>query len=419
MGACQSTPDDAGAAAPGAGLPASLSSGGESSSSFMSIFHTVSSIHNPERAAGELVKLASELLACSRTYICFFDVESGVYVTLNVEEGGMVVVDELGDAVDGIIQDGFEGNTIVINSQADKAKYDKDLDDSVSSALIVPAADSESRVITLFMCEGKADGARFGEADRRNATHLAYLATFVMKNYLSYKQGLENEIQNRAILDIVKSVNAATPATAMSFIFTVNRRAQELFNAEKCTLFIVDRPRQLLWSATTDSGKQIRIPLSKGIVGAAATEQKCINCPDAYEDPRFDVDYDRQTGFKTKSVLCAPIMTKVVQEGATKDAAAVVKENCVAVIQLINKRKSVTLTFSQEDEDLLMQLCTILGEKMQSNIEEVFHIHNVASDLSQENEANKTLTVGRRRRSITGSIDEGRPIGIEQIIEEE
>ena len=49
-----------------------------------------------------------------------------------------------------------------------------------------------------------------------------------------------------------------------------------------------------------------------------------VNIPDAYVDARFNQDVDRQTGYRTQSVLCMPVVNK---EGRK-----------LAVIQVLNKR---------------------------------------------------------------------------------
>ena len=69
----------------------------------------------------------------------------------------------------------------------------------------------------------------------------------------------------------------------------------------------------------------IRLPLGKGIAGYVAATGDTINIPDAYLDPRFNPDYDRQTGYRTGSILCLPITTK--------------SGKIIGVFQLLNKQQ--------------------------------------------------------------------------------
>jgi signal transduction protein with GAF and PtsI domain len=53
---------------------------------------------------------------------------------------------------------------------------------------------------------------------------------------------------------------------------------------------------------------EISVPIGKGIAGAVASTGKLVNIANAYADPHFDSTYDMQTGYHTKSILCAPVV---------------------------------------------------------------------------------------------------------------
>ena len=50
------------------------------------------------------------------------------------------------------------------------------------------------------------------------------------------------------------------------------------------------------------------MPATKGLVGVAYTTKSLVNIPDAYHDDRFNPEVDLKTGYRTKSVLCYPIL---------------------------------------------------------------------------------------------------------------
>lgn len=50
--------------------------------------------------------------------------------------------------------------------------------------------------------------------------------------------------------------------------------------ADRCTLYLVDRHNNELWSMQGEVN--IRIPLDRGIAGECATSNSIINIPDAY-----------------------------------------------------------------------------------------------------------------------------------------
>jgi putative ABC transport system ATP-binding protein len=101
----------------------------------------------------------------------------------------------------------------------------------------------------------------------------------------------------------------------------------QLLNADRSSLFLVDRDSHTLLLAITEGMEdlgEIRIPLGSGIAGAVAQSGESIRIDDAYSDPRFNQDVDRRTGYRTQSILCLPV----------KDNAGEV----FAVAQLLNRK---------------------------------------------------------------------------------
>lgn len=103
--------------------------------------------------------------------------------------------------------------------------------------------------------------------------------------------------------------------------------ASELVQADRCSVFLVDENKDQLWSVSSDSGKEIRIPRSGGIAGECACAEEgrgtVINIPDAYADKRFNQAIDQKTGYHTQSMLCVPIRnsteTKVLPAASITD----------------------------------------------------------------------------------------------------
>ncbi|KAK6091465.1 3',5'-cyclic-nucleotide phosphodiesterase, variant 2 [Batrachochytrium dendrobatidis] len=72
----------------------------------------------------------------------------------------------------------------------------------------------------------------------------------------------------------------------------------------------------------------IRIPAGIGVAGYVAQTRQGLNISDAYADPRFNPAVDKQTGFKTESILCLPIFGPVGEDG---------QPELVGVASLVNK----------------------------------------------------------------------------------
>jgi signal transduction histidine kinase len=111
--------------------------------------------------------------------------------------------------------------------------------------------------------------------------------------------------------------------------------------ADRSTLFLLDRDRGELWSkvALGLRHQEIRFKSHLGIAGHVATTGLPLNIPEAYDDPRFNQEVDRRTGYRTRTILCMPVRNKT----------GVV----VGVFQVLNKRTGV---FAPEDEEMLEAL---------------------------------------------------------------
>jgi len=88
--------------------------------------------------------------------------------------------------------------------------------------------------------------------------------------------------------------------------------ASELLEAERSTLFIYDPTTKELWSRVAEgiSERMIRIPAHRGIAGEVFSKRRPVNIPDAYADKRFNPEVDRNTGYRTRSILCVPVINK-------------------------------------------------------------------------------------------------------------
>jgi len=118
----------------------------------------------------------------------------------------------------------------------------------------------------------------------------------------------------------------------------------DLVEADRATLYLLDEGKKELVSRLVvgDKVRSIRMKLGHGIPGIVAQTGKSIRIRDAYTDPQFERDWDVLTGYRTKSMLVAPLKNHL---GRT-----------IGVIQVLNKKCG--LEFSSEDESILSALST-------------------------------------------------------------
>ncbi|MCW8871749.1 MAG: GAF domain-containing protein, partial [Xanthomonadales bacterium] len=108
-------------------------------------------------------------------------------------------------------------------------------------------------------------------------------------------------------------------------LFAFTRKLGGLLNAERSSLFLVEGDFLVLKVADNlQELGEIRFPVGTGIAGAVAQSGDAIRIDDAYADPRFNRDVDRQTGYRTRSIISLPVKNR---DGKV-----------FAVAQLLNRR---------------------------------------------------------------------------------
>jgi len=169
-------------------------------------------------------------------------------------------------------------------------------------------------------------------------------------------------------------------------ILTITMHANKIVSSERATVFLVDEPNQQLWSVSTDTGQEIRIPKTAGIAGHCCTAGKVINIRDAYADSRFSQEVDKMTGFRTQSILAIPMMEDDAARAAIREAshrrrslsAGDLKEDMnapgdenesdkvIGVIQMINKVSfdGQLEIFSEEDVEVMELFAKTVGPKL-------------------------------------------------------
>jgi len=113
-----------------------------------------------------------------------------------------------------------------------------------------------------------------------------------------------------------------------------------LLQAERATLFVLDEARGEMWSKVAAGAGEIRIGIDSGIAGRVARSGVAMNVPDAYAEPLFNRAVDAATGYRTRSLLCAPIHDQ--------------RGRVFAVMQLLNKAGGAA--FPAEDVTRFQQL---------------------------------------------------------------
>ncbi len=125
----------------------------------------------------------------------------------------------------------------------------------------------------------------------------------------------------KGLVEVSALINAITDSRELlPAILEVARRVLEV---EAASLFLVNADNELELACASGGAKgetgaperKITVPRGRGIAGWVLEHGEALLVADAYSDPRFFADADKQTGFRTRSILCAPMRRGEVEIG--------------------------------------------------------------------------------------------------------
>ncbi|MFA6921295.1 MAG: GAF domain-containing protein [Gallionella sp.] len=153
----------------------------------------------------------------------------------------------------------------------------------------------------------------------------------------------------RQLMEIHRLVGSERDTNRLPDI--IMREVSKLLCVDRSTLFLLDQETMQLCACFAQGVEDnaIVVPLRMGIVGAAILQRKMQNIVNAYQHPYFNSGIDKLTGYKTDSILAAPIL----------DGGGV----ALGGVELLNKN---TGRFSKEDEKNLTAAVQKLAELIQA-----------------------------------------------------
>lgn len=204
--------------------------------------------------------------------------------------------------------------------------------------LCMPILNSQEQVVAVAQLLNRKGDRPFDEADEAQFREFASSIGVILESGNAFYMAARNQRGAVALLN-------ATTFLAQSLdlertLQAVMGEARKLMQADRSTLFLLDRGRNELWSrvakADGETMLDIRIPADRGIAGFVASTGQAVNIPNAYDDPRFDPTTDQNTGYQTRTILCMPVFNS--------------EDKLIGVTQLINKHKG---TFTRSDEEFM------------------------------------------------------------------
>lgn len=115
----------------------------------------------------------------------------------------------------------------------------------------------------------------------------------------------------------------------------ISESSKKMMKSERCSIFIVDKMNNELWTTLADGIDKIVIPSDIGMIGYSLRTQKVMIENEPYDNPNFLADIDIQTGYYTQNLISAPIFSS--------------EHKIIGILQLLNKESD----FTKEDGEFI------------------------------------------------------------------
>lgn len=201
-----------------------------------------------------------------------------------------------------------------------------------------------------------------------------------------------------SLVKISRSITALTDIDEL--LRVIAEETKNAIQADRCTVFLWDKDTDELWSKVAlglDSSQEIRFPAGKGLAGYVVKTGETVNIVDAYNDPRFNPEVDTKTGYRTKTILCMPIMNN--------------NREIIGAFQVINKIDGI---FTKNDEDLLIAIggsasialenAQLFDQQLQLYREQKLLFESFIDTLATSIDARDKITAGHSTRVKLYSI---------------
>ncbi len=222
-------------------------------------------------------------------------------------------------------------------------EHEKRTDYRTYTMLALPLLNEEGKLVAVVQLLNKLKSDRhsqaslleridlkgFTDADEQLFQEFAPSIKLILESSHSFYIATQKQRAAEALMKAIKSLSQSS-LDLEETLKRVMDEAKQLMNADRSTLWLIDRDRQELWTKITQddgSTKELRVPMGKGFVGQVAQSGRILNIPfDLYDHPDSDTakQIDRSNAYRTCSLLCMPVFNG--------------DKELIGVTQLVNKK---------------------------------------------------------------------------------
>ncbi|MBW4671524.1 MAG: GAF domain-containing protein [Cyanomargarita calcarea GSE-NOS-MK-12-04C] len=238
----------------------------------------------------------------------------------------------------------------------------------------------------------------FTNADEQLFQEFAPSIRLILESSRSFYVATQKQRAAAALMKAIKSLSQSN-LDLEDTLKRVMDEAKELMNADRSTLWLIDRDRQELWTKITQSDgstRELRVPIGIGFAGRVAASGKILNIAfDLYEHPDSATakQMDQQNGYRTCSLLCMPVFNA--------------DQQLIGVTQLVNKKKNGD--FPRYNPEYWPKAPDCFQASFDRNDEEFMEAFNIQAGVALQN-AQLFATVKQQellQRDILRSLSNG------------
>ena len=154
----------------------------------------------------------------------------------------------------------------------------------------------------------------------------------------------------KSTLEITSSFARARKSGRLMEVIAIE--ATRLLDCDRSSIFIWDEEENELVACPALGLEELRIPDNAGIVGEVIQTGAILRVDDAYSDSRFNPAVDKDSGYRTRNLICVPMRDTEGQ--------------MIGAFEAINKNEGA---FNTDDEESLTQLGVHAATAMQNTRE--------------------------------------------------
>ena len=229
-----------------------------------------------------------------------------------------------------------EGTGLLVHDAYADSRFNPSVDERTGfktrNMVCAPVRTVRGQILGVTQVLNKKKG-RFTKQDLQRLEAMTTQAAVVLQGTLFVEKMERARKQEAEFLGVVSEVSSEIQLGPL--LQKIMAAVTRMLNAERSTLFLNDAKTDELYTEIGQGlgSTKIRFPNHLGIAGTVFTSSRSVNIPYAYADLRFNPEFDKKTGFFTRSMLCVPVVNK---DGKT-----------IGVTQVLNKHGGI---FTDDDE---------------------------------------------------------------------